>query len=146
MMKLKAPPPPVTLAEWREQSHIAKIRPLAVRWAEYGADTPGFIHIFYVLKMALYIWGGLAIIAATPGFGGIGDLASWWAEPVVYQKIVAYTCRSSNLWVTRRASERSRRGVGMFIICGSYSRQGGARCPIPTRSCGWMLLGRHTAR
>jgi len=91
-MKLKAPPPPVTLAEWREQSHIAKIRPLAVRWAEYGADTPGFIHIFYVLKMALYIWGGLAIIAATPGFGGIGDLASWWAEPVVYQKIVAYTC------------------------------------------------------
>lgn len=90
MIKLKAPAPPFDVAEWRKLSHIAKIRPLAVRWVEYGTDTPGFIHLFYVAKMALFVWGGYAVIAATPGFDG--DISTWWHEPVVYQKIIVYTC------------------------------------------------------
>lgn len=89
---LKAPAPPVDVATWKHDPHIRKIRPLAVRWAEHGAETPSFIIWFYIVKLAAYVAGGLAIIAATPGIGGLGELTSWWHEPIVYQKIIIFTC------------------------------------------------------
>ena len=82
---LKAPKPPFDMEEWRAKPHLDKVRPLAVRWVEYGAESPSFVIAFYVLKLAAYIFGGLAIIAATPGIGGLSEIETWWHEPIVYQ-------------------------------------------------------------
>jgi hypothetical protein len=89
---LKTPEPPVDLAEWRRRAHMQRIRPLAIRWVEYGAESPSFVNWFYVLKLTAYIFGGLALIATTPGIGGLSDISEWWHEPVVYQKIILFTC------------------------------------------------------
>ena len=129
MIKLKAPPPPVDMAEWRKLSHVAKIRPLAVRWAEYGSDTPGFIHIFYIIKMALYLVVGLLILAATPGFGGIGDIGTWWHEPVVYLKIVAYTCLVETLGLGQSTGPLCFKFLPPFTAVLHWGRPGTLRQP-----------------
>jgi hypothetical protein len=41
---------------------------------EYGTDSPGLVHIFYIVKMALYLAGALAFIVSTPGIGGLSDI------------------------------------------------------------------------
>jgi hypothetical protein len=129
MMKLKAPAPPVDVTEWRKLSQIAQLRPLAIRWVEYGTDTPGFIHIFYVVKMAAYIWGGLAIIAATPGFAGIGDIGTWWHEPVVYQKIIAYTCLIELLGLGQSTGPMCFKFLPPFTAVFHWGRTGTLRQP-----------------
>lgn len=89
---LKTPKLPVDLAEWRSRPHMQRVHPLAVRWVEHGAESPSFVIWFYVFKLAAYIFGGLALIAATPGIGDISEVSSWWHEPIVYQKIIIFTC------------------------------------------------------
>ncbi|MEW2086427.1 DUF3556 domain-containing protein [Streptomyces sp. NPDC005283] len=79
------------LKEWRTRPYLQRIRPLAQHWAENGFGTPGAVYVLYLLKIVGYVLGGLAVTAATPGLGPIGDVASWWTEPVVYQKIVVWT-------------------------------------------------------
>jgi hypothetical protein len=89
---LQPTPPPFEIAEWRRLSHLDRIKPLAQDWAINGFGTPVFVYLLYVVKLIVYAGGGLLVISATtPGIGGIGDLSSWWTEPIVFQKAVVWT-------------------------------------------------------
>ena len=35
--------------------------------------------------------GGLLVVSLTSDVGGLFDFASWWDEPIVYQKLVLWT-------------------------------------------------------
>jgi Transmembrane protein of unknown function (DUF3556) len=85
-------PPPFEYDEWKRRSHLERIKPLAQDWALNGFGTPYFVFLLYVVKLVLYAGGGLLLISATtPELGGIGDLSSWWTEPIVFQKAVVWT-------------------------------------------------------
>ena len=85
-------PPPFEYEEWKRRSHLERIKPLAQDWAENGFGTADFVYLLYILKLALYAGGGLLLISATTdGLGGLGDLSSWWTEPIVFQKAVVWT-------------------------------------------------------
>lgn len=45
----------------------------------------------FARALLLYFAGGLALIAWTSGLGTLVDWRTWWAEPVVYQKLVCWT-------------------------------------------------------
>jgi hypothetical protein len=47
--------------------------------------------LFYVFKVAAYVAGAAAVISLTPGLGGLGHIADWWTQPIVYQKVVIFT-------------------------------------------------------
>jgi len=84
--------PPFEVAEWQRLPHLERIKPLAQDWALNGFGTPWAVYLLYVLKVLLYAVGGLLVIAATSdGLGGLGDLGSWWTEPIVFQKAVVWT-------------------------------------------------------
>ncbi|GIH09455.1 membrane protein [Rhizocola hellebori] len=83
--------PDLDVAEWRSRPHLQRIKPLAQHWVDHGFGTPYAIHLLYVAKVAGYAIGGLAVAAATPGIGSLGNVSSWWFELVVYQKIVIWT-------------------------------------------------------
>lgn len=51
--------------EWKKLTHVQRIRPIVLRWVEYGAESPPAVHIFYLLKIAIYAFGGLSLIALT---------------------------------------------------------------------------------
>jgi Transmembrane protein of unknown function (DUF3556) len=84
--------PPFDYAEWRRRPHLERIKVLAQDWALNGFGTPYFVYLLYVVKLVLYAGGGLLLISATTaGLGGLGDLGSWWTEPIVFQKAVIWT-------------------------------------------------------
>ena len=83
--------PVVDFAEWSKGSRSEKIRPMARHWAEVGFGTPVVIHLFYVFKILLYILGGWLFALATNGVDGFTNVAQWWTEPIVFQKVVLYT-------------------------------------------------------
>jgi Transmembrane protein of unknown function (DUF3556) len=85
-------PPPLPYEEWRRLSHLERIKPLAQDWALNGFGTPYFVYLLYVVKIVVYVLGGLLLIAATtPELGGLGNLGDWWYEPIVFQKAVVWT-------------------------------------------------------
>ena len=64
---------------------------MARHWAEVGFGTPVVLHLFYVAKVAAYILGGWLVALSTAGVDGFLDVGEWYAEPIVFQKIVLYT-------------------------------------------------------
>ncbi len=88
---LKPDLPRVDLAEWRSGTRSERIRPMARHLAERGFGTPDAIQLFYVVKIGLYILGGWLFALTTKGIDGFTDVASWWAEPIVFQKVVLWT-------------------------------------------------------
>ncbi len=88
---LKPDLPVVDFAEWSKGTRAEKIRPMARHWAEVGFGTPVALHLFYVVKIGLYILGGWLFALDTKGIDGFAAVGSWWSEPIVFQKVVLYT-------------------------------------------------------
>jgi hypothetical protein len=64
---------------------------MARHWAEVGFGTPVLLHLFYVVKIALYILAAWLLALATTGINGFTNVAHWYAEPIVFEKVVLYT-------------------------------------------------------
>src|SRR5690349_7523824 len=88
---LKEDAPVLDFEEWVRGTRAEKIVPMARHWAEVGFGTPVVLHLFYVVKIVLYVLGGWLFALATRGIDGFTDVASWYAEPIVFEKIVLYT-------------------------------------------------------
>jgi len=88
---LKQDSPVVDYEEWSKGTRAEKIVPMARHWAEVGFGAPGVLHLFYVVKILLYILGGWLFALATKGIDGFTNVASWYAEPIVFEKVVLYT-------------------------------------------------------
>lgn len=88
---LKQDAPVVDYAEWSKGSRAERIVPMARHWAEVGFGTPVVLHLFYVVKILLYVLGAWLVVLSTTGIDGFTNVADWYHEPIVYQKVVFYT-------------------------------------------------------
>ena len=88
---LKPELPVVDFEQWSRGSWEQKLRPMARHWAEVGFGTPVVLHLFYVVKILLYILGAWLVVLTTRGVDGFTAVAQWGAEPIVFQKVVLYT-------------------------------------------------------
>ena len=84
--------PPVDIEEWKRRPLLERIKPLAQDWALNGVGVPTAVYLLYIIKLVIFAVGGALVISATSsGLGGLGDLGSWWTEPIVFQKVVLWT-------------------------------------------------------
>jgi hypothetical protein len=83
--------PVIDFEQWNKGTRAQKIVPMARHWAETGFGTPVALHLFYVVKIGLYILGGWLIALSTKGIDGFTNVAAWWTEPIVFEKVVLYT-------------------------------------------------------
>src|SRR3954463_7398516 len=88
---LKQDAPTVDYETWSKGTRAEKIVPMARHWAEVGFGTPVVLHLFYVVKILLYVLAAWLIVLTTARLGGVTDVGSWYAEPIVYQKVVFFT-------------------------------------------------------
>ena len=51
---------------------------------------PDVFYLLYIVKIGLYILGGLGFALATKGIDGWGSITTWWSEPIVFQKVVLW--------------------------------------------------------
>ena len=88
---LKQDAPVIDYEDWSKGTRAEKIVPMARHWAEVGFGTPVVLHLFYVVKILLYILAAWLFALATKGIDGFTNVASWFAEPIVFEKVVLYT-------------------------------------------------------
>jgi Transmembrane protein of unknown function (DUF3556) len=88
---LKQDAPVIDYQEWSKGTRAEKIVPMARHWAEVGFGTPVVLHLFYVVKILVYILGAWLFALATKGIDGFTNVAQWYAEPIVFEKVVLYT-------------------------------------------------------
>jgi Transmembrane protein of unknown function (DUF3556) len=84
--------PPVDIEQWKQQPHLGRIKPLAQDWAVNGVGAPTAVYLLYIVKLAIFVVGGAFVISvSSTGLGGLGHLANWWTDPIVFQKVVVWT-------------------------------------------------------
>ncbi len=83
--------PELDLEEWRRGTRNERMQPLARHFAEIGFGTPDVVVLAYVLKIGLYLAGGMAFALTSEGIDGFFAVGSWWNEPIVFQKVVLWT-------------------------------------------------------
>src|ERR1700678_2061905 len=83
--------PDVDHETWQTLPAADRMQVVTRHWVEHGFGTPSAIYLLYVFKMAAYAAGAAAVISLTPGLGGLGDIGTWWTQPIVYQKLVVFT-------------------------------------------------------
>lgn len=88
---LNADLPDVDLATWKDRPHLERMKILALHWIDYGFGTPKMIHALYGVKILFFCVGGLLFASATAGIGSVLDVATWWTQPIAYQKILVWT-------------------------------------------------------
>lgn len=84
--------PPVDLDTFLDKPLMERTKALALHWVEYGFGTPKMIHVVYVVKiLVLWVAAGFSLATWTSGVGPVWHVTGWWDEPVVWQKMVAWT-------------------------------------------------------
>lgn len=88
---LESDQPVIDMDVWRAADRSARIKLMARHIAERGTGNPDVLYVAYGLKIVLYVLGGMAFALSTKGIDGWGDVAAWWSEPIVLQKVVLWT-------------------------------------------------------
>ncbi|MFV8316009.1 DUF3556 domain-containing protein [Mycobacterium sp. 23] len=83
--------PDVDHDTWLTLPRATRLQVVTRHWAENGFGTPYAVYLLYLIKIGLYIAAPAAIIALTPGLGGLSHIAQWWTQPIVYQKVIIFT-------------------------------------------------------
>src|SRR2546423_15017716 len=84
-------PPPFDLEEWKQKPHLSRLKPLVQDWGGNGFGSPTFVYFVYLLKLVVYVVGAFFVISLTLGLGSLSDIGDWWSEPIVFEKLAAWT-------------------------------------------------------
>lgn len=83
--------PEVDPATFRQLPFRDRLRAMSTHWVDHGFGTPKMVHTVYILKLlVLYVGAGTALATLTSGLPWL-DVASWWNQPIVYQKLILWT-------------------------------------------------------
>ena len=83
--------PVVDVEQWSKGTRSERIVPMARHIAEFGFGSPYVLNLVYGVKIALFVLGWWLFALSTKGIDGFTAIATWWSEPVVFQKAVLYT-------------------------------------------------------
>lgn len=83
--------PDVDHETWHTLPRATRLQVVTRHWAEHGFGTPYAVYLLYLLKIGIYVAAPAAIISLTQGLGGLGHIADWWTQPIVYQKVIIFT-------------------------------------------------------
>ncbi|MGP4049730.1 DUF3556 domain-containing protein [Streptomyces sp. 2A115] len=84
--------PPVDPETFLDKPLQERMKTLALHWVEYGFGSPKMIPTTYVVKVLfLYVLAGTALVTWTSDAGPFWDVAHWWDQPDVYQKLLLWT-------------------------------------------------------
>ncbi len=90
-MFIKPVPPPYDMEHWRQQPFARRMQMVCRSWAVQGYGAPLGVYLFYVLKIAFYVWAWVMFCAMSPQIEGWSDIGQWWGTPTALQKAVLWS-------------------------------------------------------
>jgi hypothetical protein len=121
--------PDFDLADWRRQPEGTRVRRMCESWAVQGFGAPLGAYLFYVAKIALWIWLWVVFASRTPGIDGLSDIGDWWADPVVFQKAIVWTLLFEVLGLGCGSGPLTGRYVPPIVSFTHFLRPGTTRLP-----------------
>ncbi len=83
--------PPVDLDEFAKIPFFERMKLLQLHWVEQGFGTPKQTGTFYAWKIFYYALFGLIVAGAFTKGLEFNNIAGWWDEPILYQKLMVWT-------------------------------------------------------
>jgi Transmembrane protein of unknown function (DUF3556) len=122
-------PAPFDVEEWKRKPHLERIKPLAQDWAVNGFGTPYAIYLLYIVKLALFCFGAVAVISTTKGLGSISNFNHWWGQPIVYEKVLVWMVVYEMIGLGSSSMALSFRFIPPFGCILNWARPGTVRLP-----------------
>jgi Transmembrane protein of unknown function (DUF3556) len=83
--------PPVALDEFAKIPFFERMKLLQLHWVEEGFGTPKNTSMFYMWKLFWYGLFGLIFAGAFTRGLEFNNIAGWWDQPILYQKLMIWT-------------------------------------------------------
>lgn len=85
--------PPYDPLEWSRMPFPERARLACKGYALQGWGYPYAVHLFYALKIVLYVGGWLAFCSFSTGmgFGHLSSFGDWWLSETAFQKAVLWS-------------------------------------------------------
>ncbi len=128
--------PPFDLNEWVALPYRERLRLMCQDWAMQGFGAPPAVYGFYVLKIGFYVgmWMLFVMVGHSPGVGGLGDIATWWAQPIAFQKAVLWSLMFEGMGLGAASGPLTARYFPPFGGALYFARPGTTRLPaFPSR-------------
>ena len=91
MSLVQPTPPPFDPVSWLQRPFSERGRMVCESWAMQGYGTPPGIFAVYAVKVALYVAGWIFFCGFSPSLGGPSSIASWWLQPVAFEKAIVWS-------------------------------------------------------
>ena len=83
--------PPYDPLEWEKKPFAQKCRMVCQAWALQGYGSPLGVLAVYAAKVVFYVWMWTVFCSTTPTLGGLGSIATWWANPLAFEKAIVWS-------------------------------------------------------
>ena len=83
--------PPVDLDEFARMPFFERMKMLQLHWVEHGFGTPRNTSMLYIWKLFWYAMFGLIFAGAFTKGLEFNNIAGWWHQPILYQKLMIWT-------------------------------------------------------
>ena len=83
--------PPVDLDEFARMPFFERMKMLQLHWVEHGFGTPRNTSMLYIWKLFWYALFGLIFAGAFTKGLEFNNIAGWWHQPILYQKLMIWT-------------------------------------------------------
>ena len=83
--------PDFDLDDWSRRPEGERVRMMCESWTTQGFGAPLGAYLFYVLKIALYVWLWVVFCSQTPGINGLSNVGDWWWQPIAFEKALLWT-------------------------------------------------------
>src|SRR5258708_21956734 len=103
-----------------------------------GYGTRRGVYVLYAFKVLAYVGGWYFFCGFTPGFGRGSDIASWWLEPVAFQKAILWSMLFESVGLGCGSGPLAGRYVPPIAGALYFLRPGTTKRPVfPGRPLDW---------
>jgi hypothetical protein len=129
MRVIKPTPPPIDLDAWSQQHERDRVLEMCRWWAVQGFGAPLIAYLFYVFKIAFYVWLWTVFVGQAPELAGLADIDQWWADPVAFQKAIIWTMLFEIIGLGCGSGPLTGRYVPPIVAVTHFLRPGTIRLP-----------------
>ena len=83
--------PDFDMDDWAGRPEGERVAMMCRSWTTQGFGAPLGAYLFYVAKIALFVWLWVVFASRTPGIDGFSNIGDWWDRAIAFEKAMVWT-------------------------------------------------------